>query len=242
LIRFLFHPLDRYIFAEFVRVFLVTALGFPVLVEVLDFAENVDRYVDRQLPYSDIALSYLYWLPESMFLVLPAAVLFATVFTIGSLTRHSEITAAKASGISFHRMIAPILFGALLATFLGLAVGELVPQGNQKRGQLLKEQRYARHNNRSNFAFRAEDGRIYQIASLRVDPPQMLMMQVERTSASPDEPNYTMHAKSGVFDTTYGAWKLKDGVIQLMLTPSARAPSHLIPCLTRGSGSVLPNL
>jgi lipopolysaccharide export system permease protein len=45
----------------------------------------------------------------------------------------------------------------------------------------------------------------------------MLMMQVERTSASPDEPNYTMHAKSGVFDTTYGAWKLKDGVIQLML-------------------------
>jgi lipopolysaccharide export system permease protein len=31
-----------------------------------------------------------------MFMVLPAAVLFASVFSIGALTRHSEITAAKA--------------------------------------------------------------------------------------------------------------------------------------------------
>ena len=77
-------------------------------------------------------MSYVYWLPDSMFMVLPAAVLFATVFSIGGFTRHSEITAAKASGISFYRLIAPILLGAILACGLDLALGEVVPITNQR--------------------------------------------------------------------------------------------------------------
>jgi len=62
-----------------------------------------------------------------MFMVLPAAVLFATVFSIGSFTRHAETTAAKASGISFYRLILPILLGAVLACGLDLALGEEEP-------------------------------------------------------------------------------------------------------------------
>src|SRR5215218_10947061 len=119
----LFRPLDRYVFAEWLRIFVVTALGFPVLVSVIDLTENIGKYLNRNLPRGDIALSYLYWLPDSMFMVLPAAVLFATVFSIGAVTRHQEITAAKASGISFYRFIAPIFAGALLATGLGLLLG-----------------------------------------------------------------------------------------------------------------------
>ena len=110
MIRRLFHPLDRYVFAEFTKIFVATALGFPILLTVIDLTDNLDKYLSRNLPKKDIALSYVYGLPESMYLVLPAAVLFATVFTIGALTRHSEITAAKASGISFHRIAHPDLF------------------------------------------------------------------------------------------------------------------------------------
>ena len=101
-------PLDRYVFNEFWWIFVTTALGFPVLLIVIDITDNLNTYLQRNLPKSQIALSYLYWLPDSMFMVLPAAVLFATVFSIGSLTRYSEITASKASGISFYRFIAPI--------------------------------------------------------------------------------------------------------------------------------------
>ena len=55
-----------------------------------------------------MALSYLYWIPDTLFMVFPAAVLFATVFSIGTFSRHHEITAAKASGISFYRFVAPV--------------------------------------------------------------------------------------------------------------------------------------
>ncbi len=124
-LRGLFGPLDRYVFREFWRIFLVSAIGFPVLTIVIDLTDNLDKYLERNLPKGDIALAYLYWLPESAFLVMPAAVLFATVFSIGSFTRHSEITAAKASGISFYRMILPIFVGAFIATGLGLLIGEI---------------------------------------------------------------------------------------------------------------------
>src|SRR5688572_6296649 len=117
--------------AEFAKIFLVTVLGFPLLLIIFDATDNLDTYLSRDLTAPQIALSYVYWLPDSLFLILPAAVLFATVFTIGALTRHSELTAAKASGISFFRVILPIVWGAAGATVLGLVLGELAPYSNR---------------------------------------------------------------------------------------------------------------
>ena len=61
------------------------------------------------------------------FLVMPAAVLFATVFTVGSMGRYSELTAAKASGQSFHRLMRPIFIAAGVTSVLAFLVGELAP-------------------------------------------------------------------------------------------------------------------
>jgi lipopolysaccharide export system permease protein len=215
-VKRLLHPLDRYVFAEFWRVFVVTVLGFPLLVEVLDLAENIDRYVARRLPRADIALSYVYWLPESMFMVMPAAVLFATVFTVGSLTRHSEITAAKASGISFHRMLVPIFAGAIMATAAGLGIGELVPIGNQNRMRLLQEQRFLAGNDRSNFAFLSRSGRAYQMQYLKVVPPSATVVQVERLSKVEGVPAYVTQAQSGTYDSVAGVWRLARGVTHIL--------------------------
>ena len=149
-------PLDRYVFREFCKILVTTALGFPLLLIIIDLTDNLEKFLARDLPKQDIALSYLYWIPESMFMVLPAAVLFATVFSIGGFTRHSEITAAKASGISFYRLITPILFGAVLACGLDLGLGEIVPITNQRRADLLESRAPGSRvtTTRFNFAFR----------------------------------------------------------------------------------------
>jgi lipopolysaccharide export system permease protein len=136
MLRRFVRPLDRYVFSEFWKIFTMTALGFPVLIVIIDLTDNLDKYLNRQLPRSQIALSYLYFIPDSMFLVMPAAVLFATVFSIGALTRHSEITAAKASGISFYRLTLSIYLGAIFAAGFAIALGELVPITNGRRAAL----------------------------------------------------------------------------------------------------------
>jgi lipopolysaccharide export system permease protein len=149
--------LDRYVFVEFWKIFVTTAFGFPILVNIIDLTDNLDKYLGQNLSVGRIALSYVYWLPDSMFMVLPAAVLFATVFAIGSLTRHSEITAAKASGISFYRFIAPIFAGAIIATIVGLILGELAPITNKKRLDILDANRVNVGNDRYNFAYATAD-------------------------------------------------------------------------------------
>ena len=186
MIRRLFHPLDRYVFAEFTKIFVATALGFPVLLTVIDLTDNLDKYLNRNLPKGDIALSYVYALPEAMYLVLPAAVLFATIFTIGALTRHSEITAAKASGISFYRVAVPIFFAAVLGGGLALVLSELAPIANHRVVELRQEATYSSGTERYNFAFASEAGRVYKVQQLQVATGSVEALQVERRGLEGD--------------------------------------------------------
>lgn len=212
----LFRPLDRYVFGEFWKIFVVTALGFPILLCVIDLTDHLESYLNRRVPAPDIALSYLFWIPDSMFMVLPAAVLFATVFSIGAFTRHAELTAAKASGISFYRMIAPILLGALLAFGLDLALGKIVPAANQRRSQLLLEDRAQLGANRYNFAFAGEYGRVYKAYELRTDSGRMRNLQIERKGSGPTYPTYLIAADSASYDRTTGQWLLMHGAMNIV--------------------------
>ncbi|AHG88226.1 permease YjgP/YjgQ family protein [Gemmatirosa kalamazoonensis] len=209
------HALDRYVLGEFARVFVPTALGFPVLVFVMDLLQNLDKYLGRRIPKADLALSYVYWLPDTMFNVLPAAVLFATVFTIGAVTRHSEITAAKASGISFYRFILPIFAGASFAMALDLGLGEIAPRWNETRLALIKETRSSEGNVRTRFAYAGENGRVYKAAQLVVDSGSMIVVEIERKGTGPDYPTALVAANDARWRVPRG-WMLRRGTLHLM--------------------------
>jgi lipopolysaccharide export system permease protein len=216
-----FRPLDKYVFREFWKIFTVTALGFPLLVIIIDITDNLDKYLNRNLPRGDIALSYVYWLPDSMFMVLPAAVLFATVFSIGAFTRHSEVTAAKASGISFYRLILPIMFGAVLACGLDMALGEVVPITNAKRADLLEEKKFKTGTVRYNFAFAGEYGRVYKVQLLDTDKGTLDRLQVERRGRGETYPTYLLSARSASYrptrpKSTQYRWTLENGEMDVI--------------------------
>lgn len=208
-------PLDRYVFAEFWKIFVTTALGFPVLVVVIDLTDNLQKYLNRGLPRSDVAMSYLYWLPDSMFMILPAAVLFATVFSIGAFTRHAEITAAKASGISFYRLIAPIYIGAVMAAAGGLLLGEVVPITNAKRLALLQENKYKQRTERFNFAYAAEQGRVYKVGTLNVERGTLEGLEVERKGKGADYPTLVFSANNATWQKGRG-WSIGKGVLHVV--------------------------
>ena len=216
MIKHIVRPLDRYVFSEFWKIFAVTALGFPILIIVIDLTEKLGQYLDKHIPVRDVALSYLFWIPDSMFMVLPAAVLFATVFSIGSFTRHAEITAAKASGISFYRMIFPILLGAVLACGLDLALGEVVPLTNRRRTELLQEDRAQFGTNRYNFAVAGEFGRVYKAYELRTDSARIRGLQIERKGSGLTYPTYILSADTAVYNPKRTQWTLKQGVLSII--------------------------
>ncbi len=214
--RRFFRPLDRYVFSEFWRIFGITSLGFPLIVIIMDLTEKLDTYLSRELTPAQIAMSYVYWIPESMFMVLPAAVLFATVFSIGAFTRHSEITAAKASGVSFHRLAMPIFVGATLVSALALGLGEVVPLANAKRAAIVDAGRYVPvRNDRANFAYAGEYGRVYKIGGLSVSRQAIDNLEIERKGRGPDYPTYLLTARSGEWHPREG-WMFTRGELHVL--------------------------
>ena len=208
-------PLDRYVFSEFWKIFLATTLGFPLLLIIFDVTDNLDKYLARKLPLTNVALSYVYSLPDYLFMILPAAVLFATIFSIGSLTRHSEITAAKASGVSFYRIIAPIFLGAIIATVAGLVLGEINPRANARKMALLETQKFSASSERYNFAYSADAGRVYKIQALHVPARAIEGMTIERKGKGPAYPSYIVSSGSAVYNPKTG-WKLGKGTMHVL--------------------------
>jgi len=209
-------PLDRYIFVEWMKIFLSTAIGLPILLVIIDLTDNLQSYLDKNIPRADIALSYVYWMPQSMFQALPAAVLFATVFSIGTFTRHSEVTAAKASGISFFRLIAPILLGAMFAAGIDLVIGEMVPITDARRNDLLGDSKVGSGTSRTNFAYAAEYGRVYEALSLDVTKGTLDKLEIERKGAGADYPTVIISSSGAKFSEKTAKWTLQPGVMHVL--------------------------
>jgi lipopolysaccharide export system permease protein len=209
-------PLDKYVFLEWLKIFCSTAIGLPILLIIIDLTDHLPTYLGRNIPRADIALSYLYWIPQSMFMALPAAVLFATVFSIGMFTRHSEITAAKASGISFYRLIAPIFVGALLAVGLDVVIAELVPVTDARRNDLLREGAVQSGTQRFNFAYAAEYGRVYKAQSLDVPAGTLDKLQIERKGKGADYPTVLISSAGAKYDAKTNRWIIRQGEMHIV--------------------------
>jgi lipopolysaccharide export system permease protein len=207
--------LDRYVLRQWALVFLVVMFGFPLLVIVIDLTDKLDRFLARGLTKTHVALAYLYGMPDTMFLVLPAAVLFATVFTVGTMGRHSELTAAKASGLSFHRLVLPIFLAAVAACVAGVGLSELVPIGAARKAELLGE-KAIRTGSRTNFVYRADGGWVYAIRNLQIATRDMHDLILERTGTGPEYPTIVVTARRARYGRA-GGWTLQDGRVRYLL-------------------------
>ncbi|MBI4543495.1 MAG: LptF/LptG family permease [Gemmatimonadetes bacterium] len=210
--------LDRYVVREFGTIFGITLLGFPLLTIAINLTDNIDRYLSRGIPAQHIALAYLFEVIQQVFFVTPAAVLFATVFSVGAFSRHSEMTAAKAAGVSFHRVVAPMFGLAFLASLLTFVLGELAPLANERRAVLLGERERRSQTTRHNFVYRADGGRVYAIRTLSVRQREMRDVQIEREGTGPEFPGYFLTATRASYEPGTG-WTLGAGTMRLFLGP-----------------------
>lgn len=216
--RRVIHLLDAYVAREFVRIFAVTVMGFPLFTVLINLTDNLDKYLARNIPARRIALAYVFGTAEQVFFIIPAAVLFATVFSVGALSRHSEVTAAKASGISFHRLVVPIFVLSVLAAGGTYLMGELVPLANRRQAELLGEREIRSQTARSNFVYRADGGRTYAIGSLTTPTRRMEDIQIEREGTGPEFPGYFLTAARATYEDTTG-WTLQDGTMRFFSGP-----------------------
>ena len=207
--------LDRYLLREWLRILLATAIGFPLIVTAFQLTDELDIHLARGIPPGRVALGYLFGMPDTIFLVLPAAVLFATVFTLGALNRHTELTAMKASGRSLTRTLAPLLLAALGVTVVGWTLGEWAPAATTRGLELLGERQIRNDRTRYNFVYRADHGWVYAVRSLDLEQRRMQDVVLEREGTGAAYPTLVVHAPRAAYDTARG-WMLAGGRMRIL--------------------------
>jgi lipopolysaccharide export system permease protein len=215
--------LDRYVLASWGRIFVLTALGLPIVSILINLTDTLNRLLDRGLTMREIAVSYVYSIPENMFIVMPAAVLLATVFTVGAMGRYSELTAAKAGGQSFHRLMLPVFAAAALASVLAFIVGELAPGATAKQLELQKAKAARPTRTRYNFVYRGDLGWIYTIRSLDVVNRQLKQVMFEREGSGVEYPGLVITADSASWDDSTRAWRVRNGASRIIAGPGKQA-------------------
>ena len=212
--------LDMLIARTFLRIFVLFVLGAPLLFIVGDIVEQVDRYFDRGLTVGELTTAYVFMLPEFISWSFPIAALIAAVFTIHSMTQHREILAAKAGGISFHRLMAPLVVVGLVLTGAGLILSELVPVAKRRSGQILRSEEVGRQW-RADFVFKTDDDRTLTVRRLNLYPPSMTQVVLEVPAGSNGEAAQHLQASRAPFDNVRG-WKFENGYLRIL--PDRAAP------------------
>lgn len=209
--------LDRYVSSLYLKVWLVCVFGAPFLFIIFKITDDLDTYLARGLTVKQVLLAYVYDFPYQMSLALPVASFFGAVFTVALMSRHFEITAAKAGGISFYRLIAPMIVLGALVSLGGLALGELVPVTNRLRAEALQEHRSSTRSLRTNFVYGADGGRAYTIRRLIASDSVIRQIVIDREGTGADYPTYRIYAPRAEWHQ--GRWRLQGGYLRFFPEP-----------------------
>jgi lipopolysaccharide export system permease protein len=204
--------IDRYVAREFLRLYAIFITCAPLLFVIGDWTDNVGKYAEQGIPVSRVALSYIYQLPLFISWSMPVAALIATVFTVSNMTRHSEMTAAKAGGLSFFRVLRSLPVLGILLTGLGLAVTELVPITTAKNREVLGQVMPQSDQMRHEFVYAGANGHVYTIRRLSMANRTIGGLTIEH-GARGEEPAPILHisARDAAWDTVARRWTLRDG-------------------------------
>lgn len=104
----------RYLLWELVQPFLFCIIACSSLWIVVDLYGNLSDFYENHTPLNLIITYFLAQLPRLMVDVLPMAMMFASLYTLLSLTKRNELIALQAGGLSSFQLFTPFVTLALV--------------------------------------------------------------------------------------------------------------------------------
>lgn len=133
--------LDRYLLKQMMLPFVVCLAAFIMISVVIDLFNHFGDFVQGQSGFGDLLRYYLLLIPSSLTFIVPAALMIAELYCLSKLTRHSELTAMRACGLSLPRLMRPILLVGLASSAVVLFINESIgPQAAYQTAQFVRSQ------------------------------------------------------------------------------------------------------
>ncbi len=132
--------LPRYLRQSFISILLFCLLSIVLIFLIVDLVENLDQFIDDNVPREIIVSYYLYYIPYVIILSLPIAMLLATFFSVGNFARHNEMVAMKSLGYSLYQVMRTLLGIGIFVSALSFVFAEgLVAYTNRKKEDIQRQ-------------------------------------------------------------------------------------------------------
>src|SRR5258705_5509661 len=132
--------LDRYLLRELMVPFGYCLGGFLVFWISVDLLTELDDLHKHKLHAYDVLLYNLVKIPEKLVLVVPIALLLALLYALTTHSRHNELTAIRAAGVSIWRLATPYFVVGFLLSLALSALNEFwVPRSNDAAETILTQ-------------------------------------------------------------------------------------------------------
>jgi len=124
-----FKALDRFIFGELIGPFFFGLMAFTIIMVAGGLLFRIaDLIIKNGVPLGIVVRLFLYYLPKMAATAIPMSCLLAALLGFNKLSTNSELVALKSSGISFTRIIKPVIIMAFFVSMGAFFINEtLVP-------------------------------------------------------------------------------------------------------------------
>jgi lipopolysaccharide export system permease protein len=130
----------RYFFMRLAQTFAICLTACAVVWIMADLYGNMDDFLDHKVNFFLILRFYSLQIPKMLVQVLPAAILFSTLFTLLSLNRRCELVALQSGGLAPLWIFSPFfLFAFIWILILGWDLSGPAAQAEVTRERLLKQ-------------------------------------------------------------------------------------------------------
>jgi lipopolysaccharide export system permease protein len=118
--------LDRYLFREIVKFFLIILIAAAGIYLTLEFFRAIDNFMEAELSLLRL-LEYLQLkIPSIVSQILPISVVLAIILTFALMNRNNEILALMSSGASLYSLFRPVLATGLICSAMLFLLSEIV--------------------------------------------------------------------------------------------------------------------
>lgn len=123
--------IDFYIIKRYIGTFLVMILLFIPIGIMVDVAEKIDKFKEKEVPLITIMEYYIDFTWYFANLLFPIFLFLSVIWFTSKLASNTEVIAILSSGISFFRYLRPFLLAAsFIAVFAFFAGMFIVPKSN----------------------------------------------------------------------------------------------------------------
>jgi len=207
--------LDKYLVKQFIQSILFGLLAFVMIFVIIDMMENLDDFIDQNVPSVLIVQYYFVFIPEIIRLMIPVSILLACLFTAGKMANQNELTVIKASGISLYRFMVPFIITAFIISIMTVFIGGyFVPLANKHK--VFIEQTYMKKGIvyfGSNIFFQDTKNRLVSINYFDISSEIANQISIQEFD-SKDRTKLVKRADAlrMKYDTTKSLWILMDGI------------------------------